>query len=81
MATLDKQLYLIVWQEHDQEPDWLHVVAKNLTEARAKKYIAKYLEFIDENVDPSYEYFWYTDVPTAEGVGTKDNYNIIVAKQ
>lgn len=71
-----KQLYIIVWQEREREPDWLHVVADNLTETRAKKYIRKHLEFVEDNPDAEFEFFWYTTVEEAEGVGTKNNYNV-----
>jgi hypothetical protein len=81
MATLNKSLYLIVWQERDREPDWLHVVADNLTETRARKYIAKHLLFVDDNPDAEFEYFWFERIEVAEGVGTKNNYNVIVAQQ
>lgn len=77
MANLDKTLYIVVWQEQDREPDWLHVVAKNLTEERAKRYIRKHLAFVEDNPDPVFEYFWHTTVEEAEGVGEKNNYNIV----
>lgn len=75
-----KQLYIIVWQERDCEPDWLHIVADNLTETRAKKYIQKYMLDVDDNPDVDFEYFWYTTITQAEGVGTKNNYKVEVSK-
>ena len=76
-----KQLYIIVWQERESEPDWLHVVADNLTETRAQNYIRKHLEFLEDNPDAKFEYFWHTPVPVAEGVGTINNYSVEVTKK
>lgn len=76
-----KQLYMIVWQEREREPDYLHVVADNLTETRAKKYIQKHLLFLDDNPDAEFDYFWHEPISIAEGVGTKNNYNIEVSKK
>lgn len=75
-----KRLYVVVWQEREQEPDWLHVVADNLTETRAKKYIQKHLLYIDDNPDVDFEYFWFEAINEAEGVGTKNNYKVEVSK-
>ena len=72
-----KQLYIIVWQERESEPDWLHVVADNLTETRAQKYIRKHLEFVEDNPDADFEYFWFEAINEAKAIGTKNNYNVI----
>lgn len=81
MATLNKRLYVIVWQEREREPDWLHVVADNLTETRAQKYVKKHLQHIDDNPDAEFEYFWFEAITEAEGVGTINNYDVIVARK
>ncbi len=69
-----EQLYLIVWQEEDGEPDWLHIVAKNLTEARAQRYVKKHLHEMDDNPDATFLYFWYEPIQQANGIGTKNSY-------
>ena len=71
-----KKLYIIVWQERENEPDWLHVVADNLTETRAKRQVNKYLLEEQDNPDPNFEYFWYTPIEKAEGVGEKNSYSV-----
>lgn len=76
-----KRLYIVVWQEREREPDWLHVVADNLTETRAKKYIQKHLLYLDDNPDAEFEYFWYEAIDQAEGVGTKNDYHVEVRKK
>ena len=76
-----KQLYIIVWQEREREPDWLHVVADNLTETRAQKYTKKHLQYIDDNPDPDFEYFWFCAITEAKGVGTINSYNVEVTKK
>lgn len=78
---MTKRLYIIVWQEREREPDWLHVVADNLTETRAQKYIQKHLLYIDDNPDVDFEYFWFEAISGAEGVGTKNNYSVEVRKK
>lgn len=75
------ELYTIVWQERDNEPDFMHVVAKNLTEERARKYVSKYLLDEWDTTNPNYEYFWYTPVQEAVGIGTKNTYSIEVKKK
>lgn len=76
-----KQLYIIVWQEREREPDWLHVVAgDNLTEERARNYVRKYLKEYEDVTDPDFEYFWHTSVTEANGVGTKNKYSVEVSK-
>jgi hypothetical protein len=74
-------LYIIVWQEEEGEPDWCHVVAKNLTEPRAKKYVKKYLADEWDNPDPTFTYFWHTPISTAEGISSKNRYNIALGKE
>jgi hypothetical protein len=76
-----KKLYAIVWQEMDREPDWLHVVADNLTDTRARKFVRTYLKEVDDNADVDFEYFWYTTVDQADGVGNKNVYSVSVEKK
>jgi len=75
------ELYIIIWQEYGAEPDWLHVVAKNLTESKADKLVRAHLLKDWDNPSPSFEYFWYTQIKQAEGVGTKNTYSIEVKKK
>lgn len=75
-----EQLYIIAWQEREREPDWLHLVANNLTEARAQRYIKKYLLEMDDNPDAEFEYFWYEPVQQADGVGNKNKYIVRLDK-
>lgn len=81
MATLNKTLYIIVWQEREREPDWLHVVADNLTETRARKIVQKFLKEEDDNADAEFEYFWHTTVTYAKGVGNKNEYDIMAVRK
>lgn len=77
----DMNLYMIIWQEYQAEPDWLFIVAKNLTEERAKRYVKKQLLEDWDNAEPRFEYFWYDSVSRAQGIGTKAIYKITLEKQ